>query len=394
MSAVPEFGHPMLAEWGLDPAVTYLNHGTVGCTPRRVLEAQRAIRDSIEWAPARSLLRELSTGIGPPRSEPPRLRVAAASVAEFVRARPEDLVFVDNSTTGANAVLRSQRFAPGDEILVTDLGYGAVTNAARYVARGAGATVRTIDLPWPYRPDAFVETIAGAIGPATRLVIADHVTSETALVWPIARIVAACHARGVPVLVDGAHAPGQIDLDVPSIGADWYVANLHKWACAPRSAGFLWAPAARQAELHPTVISWGLDQGFLAEFDWVGTRDPSPFLAAPAGLDFMRSIGLDAMRAWQGGLARETGRFLAGRWGVTLDRPDSMIAAMITVPLPERFGGDADAAQRLRDALLFEDKFEVQMHAGRGRLWARISAQVYVETADIERFAAAVLARG
>jgi isopenicillin-N epimerase len=387
------FGHAILGEWALDPAVLYLNHGTVGCTPRRVLAAQRAIRDEIERQPARFLLRELATDAGPPRTEPQRLRVAARVVAEFVGARGEDLAFVDNATAGANAVLRSQRFEPGDEILATDLGYGAVTHTARFAARAAGATVRVVEMPWPFDPALLPGAIAGAIGPCTRLAIVDHVCSESALVMPIAEIVSACHAKGVPVLADGAHAPGALDLDVPATGADWYVANLHKWACAPRSSGFLWARPERQAELHPPVISWGLDRGFLAEFDWVGTRDPSPFLAAPDGIAFMRDLGLDAMRAYQRGLAREGGRFLAARWGTTLDRPDSMVGAMITVPLPPRFGGTPEAAQSLRDALLFEDGIEVQMHAWRQRLWVRVSAQVYVEMADLARLADRVLAR-
>jgi isopenicillin-N epimerase len=387
------FGHALLAEWALDPDVLYLNHGTVGCVPRRVLAAQRAIRDEIERQPARFLLRELATETGPPRLAPQRLRVAAAAVAEFVGARGQDLVFVDNATAGANAVLRSQRFEPGDEILATDLGYGAVTYTARFAARGVGATVRVVEMPWPFDPARFADAIAAAIGPRTRLAILDHVTSESALVLPIAEMIAACHSRGVAVLVDGAHAPGALDLDVPATGADWYIANLHKWACAPRSSGFLWARPERQAQLHPPVISWGLDKGFLAEFDWVGTRDPSPFLAAPEGIAFMRDLGLDAMHAYQRRLAREGGRLLAARWGTALDRPDSKVGAMVTVPLPPRFAGTPEAAQRLRDALLFEDGIEVPVHAWRGGLWLRVSAQVYVEMADIERLADRVLAR-
>jgi isopenicillin-N epimerase len=184
-----------------------------------------------------------------------------------------------------------------------------------------------------------------------------------------------------------------LDLDLGAIGADWYIANLHKWACAPRSCGFLWAAPGRQGEVHPPVISWGFDQGYLAEFDWVGTRDPSPFLAAPEGIAFMRDLGLEAMRGYQHALALETGERLTRRWGTTLDRPDSMVGSMITVALPGRAGATRDDAQRLRDALLFEDAIEVQMHAWRDRLWARVSAQVYVEPADVERLAEAVLRR-
>lgn len=387
------FGHAMRSEWALDPQVVYLNHGTVGCTPRRVLAAQQAIRDEIERQPSRFLLRELATPVVPLRTETPRLRVAAARIAAFVGARGEDLVFVDNATTGANAVLRSLRFSPGDEILVTDLGYGAVTYAARFAARGAGAEVRVVELPWPFTPSGCADAIAAALGPRTRLAIVDHVTSESALVLPIERMVTACRSRGVPILVDGAHVPGALPLDLAAIGADWYTANLHKWACAPRGCGFLWSAPERQADLHPPVISWGLDHGYLAEFDWVGTRDPSPFLAAPEGLAFMRDLGLDAMREYQHALARETGALLTQRWGTTLDRPDSMVGSMITVALPEHAGRTKDDAQRLRDALLFEDRIEVQMHAWRERLWARISAQVYVERSDMELLADAVLKR-
>jgi len=392
--APARFGRAVRDLWPLDPAMLYLNHGTVGVTPRRVLETQQHLRDEIEREPARFLLRELSMGQSPARKEPPRLRVAMRPVAEFIRARPEDVVFVENATTGANAVLHSFPFERGDECLVTELNYGAVTHAARHAAELRGATVRSIEMPYPVGdPATCVETIAAAIGPRTRLLVVDHVTSETALVMPIRAIAERCRARGVALLVDAAHAPGQLDLDVPSLGVDWYVANLHKWACAPRSCAFLWARADRQAGLHPSVISWGYGKGFLEEFEMVGTRDNTSYLAAPAGLEFMRDLGLDEMRRYQHALAMETGRILTRRWGTPVETPESMIAAMITVPAPSSIGSTREDAQRLRDALLFEDRIEVQVHAIRGRVWLRISAQVYIEPADIERLGEAVAKR-
>jgi len=304
------------------------------------------------------------------------------------------VVFTDNITTAANGVLRSFPLAPGDEVLVTDHGYGAVTYTARYAAKLRGAGVRTLELPFPIRdPGEVVDAWTRAVTPRTKLAIVDHITSASALVMPVREIAAALKARGVAVMVDGAHAPGPVDLDVPSLGVDWYGANLHKWACAPRSSGFLWTAPERQADLHPAVISWGYEGGYLAEFDHGGTRDPSPFLAAPAGLAFLRELGIDAMRRYQHDLAWESGRILTSRWGTTLDTPRSMIAAMVTVPMPERAGTTDAEVQALRDALLFEDRIEVQMHAWRGRPWARICAQVYVEAADVERFAEAVLKR-
>ncbi len=389
------FGHSMLRQWQLDPAITYLNHGTVGATPRRVLAAQQAIRDEIERNPALVLLRELTEiAAGAPRDARPRLRLAADAVADFVSARGEDLVFVDNATTGVNAVLRSFAWREGDEILITDHSYGAITHAAAFVAREHGASVRVVELPYPVRgPGALVEAVAGALGPRTRLAIVDHITSESALILPIAEIAARCRARGVAILADGAHAPGVLPLEVAELGVDWYVGNLHKWAYAPRSCGFLWAPAGRQAGLHPPVISWGLDQGFSAEFDWVGTRDPSPWLAAPEAIAFQRELGFEAIRSHNHALAWDATRMLAKSWGTTLGMEEPMVGAMATLALPERAGATKEEAARLRDALLFEERIEVQLHEWRGRLWVRISAQIYNEMTDYERLAAAVGAR-
>jgi isopenicillin-N epimerase len=389
------FGRPMLEQWLLDPAITYLNHGTVGAPPRRVLAAQQAIRDEIERQPARYLLRELTgVRVGGPRADRPRLRVAADAVAAFVGASGEDLAFVDNATTGVNAVLRSLPLAAGEEMLVTDLAYGGVLNTARYVARERGLTLRTVELPDPcLGPPAFVEAIDSALGDRTRLLIVDHITADSALLLPVAEIAARCRAKGVLVLIDGAHAPGAIALDIPALDADWYVGNLHKWAWAPRSSGILWAARARQAALHPTVISWGLDQGLAAEFDLPGTRDPSPYLAAPAALELMRELGVEAVRKHNHDLAWSGARRLAELWDVPFATPEAMIGTMATVPLPQALGSTRDDAALLRDALLFQDGIEVQLLAWRGRLWTRISCQIYNDLGDVERLGAAVLAR-
>ena len=389
------FGRTRLSEWLLDPGITHLNHGTQGATPRRVLDAQRRIQDGIERQPAQHMLRELSAvAVGMPRSEPPRLRVAAAKVASFLGSRGEDLVFVDNITTATNAVLRSLDLREGDEILITDLVYGALGNAASYVAGRAGARVVQAKTPYPIAdPGAITDAILSAITPKTRLLLVEHIASESAILLPVAEIVERCRAKGVLVLVDGAHVPGSIAVDIPAIGADWYGANLHKWAHAPRSCGILWAAPRRQAETHPTVISWGLGRGFTTEFDWAGTHDPSAYLAAPEGIAYLNELGFDQVRAWNHDLAWEGARHLAKWWGVQLGVPESMIATMATLPVPASLGSTPEAAAALRDALLFEDRIEVQVHAWRGRIWVRISAQIYNEMADMERLAAAVLKR-
>jgi isopenicillin-N epimerase len=385
------FGHSMLEWWTLDPSVTYLNHGTVGAVPRHVLAVQQAIRDEMERQPSKFLLRDLSGLVGQARREPTRLRQAATAVAAFLGARGEDLVFVDNATTGVNAVLRSLALAPGDEILLTDHNYGGIARVAAFVARERGAHVRTICVPYPHFDRArLLQEVAGAIGPRTRVAVLDHVTSESALILPLVELAACCRDRGVAVLADGAHAPGMLPLDVPTLGVDWYAGNLHKWAHAPRSSGVLWVHPRRQADLHPPVISWGLDKGFLAEFDWVGTRDPSPWLAAPAGLAFLSQLGVEDVRRYNHDLAWRAASHLTDRWGTTFECDEASVGSMVTLPLPDSLGATAEDAARLRDALLDEDHIEIQVHAGHGRLWARVSTQVYNDWSDIERLADAV----
>jgi isopenicillin-N epimerase len=386
------FGAARRSDWPLDPAITYLNHGTVGVTPLRVLAAQQAIRDELARQPSQFLLRDVSGLVGTPTGRPTRIREAAATVAGFIGARPDDVVFVDNATTGANAVLRSVALEPGDEILLIDHAYGAVANAAAFVARERGARVRTVFVPYPaFDRAVLVGRVDDALGPRTRLAVFDHITSESALVLPLADLAARCRARGVPVLADGAHAPAVLPLDVPSLGVDWYTANLHKWACAPHTCGFLWAAPARQAGLHPPVISWGLDKGFTAEFDWIGTRDPSACLAAPEGLAFLADHGWDALRAYNHNLAWGGATMLADTWGTTLGFDEAAVGFMATVPLPQALGSTPADAARVRDRLLFHHQIEIQVHAAHNRLRARISVQVYTDATDLERLAAAVL---
>jgi isopenicillin-N epimerase len=381
----------MREQWVLDPQVTYLNHGTVGAPPRRVLERQQALRDEMERQPARFMLRELNGHQPAPWRTESRIREAARSVAGFLGSRAEDLVFVPNVTTGLNAVLRSIPFAPGDEVVIPDLAYGAIVLAAGYAARERGATLRIVEMPFPVRdPHDIVEAIASALTPRTRLAVIDHITSQTALVLPVAAIVAACHARGVPVLVDGAHAPGSLALDIPSIGADWYVANLHKWAHAPRACGILWAAPGRQRDLHHPVVSWGFGHGFRDEFDWNGTSDPTSCLAAPEGIAILREWGFDAVLDYMHSLAWEAACVLSDGWRTSLETPREMVGAMVTVPLSEAAGATDSDAARLRLALLVDDRIEVQLHAWRSRLWARVSAQIYNDRTDMARLAEAV----
>jgi isopenicillin-N epimerase len=391
---MPTFGRSMLDHWLLDPDCTYLNHGTVGAPPRRVLQRQQAIRDEIERHPSRFMLRELNGHQPMPWRAVSRLREAGDHVAAFLGSRPEDLVFVPNVTTGMNAVLGSLPLGPGDEVVITDLAYGAIALAAGAVCDRGGATLRTVHLEYPMRDAGdVVEPIVGALTPRTKLVVIDHVAAQTALVLPVAAVAAECRARGVPVLVDGAHVPGSRPLDIPSLGVDWYSGNLHKWAHAPRGCGILWAAPERQSGLHAPVVSWGRDKGFRDEFEHTATADPTSYLAAPEGIALLHEWDFAACVKYMHGLAWEAAGMLTERWRTTFAIPSDMVGTMVTVPLPEDAGTtDADAA-RLRLALLLEDRIEVQLHAWRGRLWIRVSTQIYNDRQDIDRLGDAVARR-
>lgn len=370
----PLLGAAVRHEWTLDPDFVTVNHGSFGATPRVVLAAQAACRSRMEAQPTRFMATEL----------PAALRAAADRLAGFLNARGQDIALVDNATTGCNAVLRSLPLQPDDEVLVLGHGYNAVRQTVRFVTERAGARMVEAPLPFPRpRPAALVEAVAACLGPRTRLAVVDHVTSGSALVLPIAEIVAACHAAGVPVLVDGAHAPGQLDLDLTALNADWYAGNCHKWLCAPKGSAFLWARPDRQAALHPTVISHGYGQGFAAEFDWTGTRDPSPFLAVPAALDFHARLGGAALRARNASLAAEAGLGLAARWGTEMGNAGCS-AAMAVVRLPATFGHDDAAARALRGRLLAAG-CDAPVHAIDGALWLRLSAFAYNEPEDYDR---------
>jgi len=378
----PALGAAIRHEWQLDPGWLTVNHGSYGATPRIVLAAQDEWRRRLEAQPSRFMRRIL----------PDALRQAAARLGEFIGAEGRDIAFLDNATVGCNAVLRSLRFAPGDEILVLDHGYRAVRNAARYVAERSQARIVEASMPFP-DPDAasIVACVERALSKRTRLVILDHITSPSALVLPLARLVALCHAAGTPVLVDGAHGPGQIALDLTAIAADWYVGNCHKWLMAPKGCAFLWARPDRQGDLHPVTISHGLGKGFLEEFDWTGTRDPSAYLAVEDAIAFHARLGGAALRARNAGLADAATALVAARLGSERGAGAEMSAAMGLVRLKLSGPATAERAVALRGRLL-DAGTDVPLHAHSGAIWLRLSAQAYNELSDYERLADIVAA--
>ena len=376
--------------WTLDPAITFLNHGSFGATPRVVLEKQSELRAQMEREPVRFFVRELE----------PLLDAARGELAEFIGADAAGLAFVPNATAGVNAVLRSLDLDKFDELLVTTQEYNASRNALDFVANLSGAKIVEADIPFPISsPEEVTARVLEKVTDRTRLVLIDHVVSQTALIFPVAEIVKELTSRGIDTLVDGAHAPGQVPLDVRAIGAAYYTGNLHKWVCAPKGAAFLFVRSNRRASIRPVSISHGANSPrrdrsrYLLEFDWTGTSDPSPYLCVPESLRFVGSLlpgGWISLVQRNHELALRARDLLCETLAIAAPAPDSMVGAMAAVPLPD---GDGDA---LQDRLLFEHHIEVPIMpwpAPPKRL-LRVSAAVYNTFEEYERLANALARTG
>jgi len=382
---------PHAAHWTLDPDIHFLNHGSFGACPSAILEAQREHRAALERAPVRFLARDLGE----------QLDAARASLAAFVGSAQEDLVFVPNATTGVNAVLRSMTLQPGDELIITNQGYNACNNAARYVAERAGAQVVVADVPFPIAsPEEAVEAVLAVVTPRTRLALLDHVTSPTGLVLPMKELVDGLKARGVETLIDGAHAPGMLELDIEALGAGYYTGNCHKWMCTPKGSALLWVRRDLQESVRPAVISHGANtpqpgrSRFQTEFDWCGTSDPTALLCVADALRFFEELlpgGWAELRAYNHALALEARALLCEALAIDEPAPASMIGTIASVPLPDGAGGggafDVDPLQR---RLYDEARVEVPIHPWPAppRRLLRISAQLYNARDDYEALAA------
>jgi isopenicillin-N epimerase len=390
MTSSPDLG----ALWPLDPAVSFLNHGSYGACPSEVLKHQAVLRAELEAEPVRFLGRELDA----------RLDVARRALGAFVGADPDDLAFVTNATSGVNAVLRSLPFESGDELLTTDHAYGACRNTLDFVARRTGARVVLVPIPFPVTsPDEIVETVLAKATSRTRLTLLDHITSPTALVLPIQAMVQALAARGIETLVDGAHGPGMVPLDLSRLGAAYYSGNCHKWLCAPKGSAFLWVRRDRQPEVHPLTISHGATgerpgrTRFRLEFDWTGTSDPTAWLTVPKAIDYVGGLlpgGWPAVMARNRALALEARGLLCAAAGTAPACPDEMIGSIASVRLPD--SPLVNPAWRQPDPLqprLLEGwgiEVPIMRWPGPPHRLIRVSAQLYNHRAQYARLADAL----
>ncbi len=382
--------------WLLDQAVTFLNHGSFGACPQRVLEFQNDLRARLERQPVQFLVRELE----------PLLDNARAALAQFVGADADDLVFAPNTTSGVNAVLRSLTFLPGDELLVTNHEYAACRNALNYVAERSGALVVVVNIPFPFSSaDEIIAPILAAVTSRTRLALLDHVSSQTGLVMPIGRLVGELASRGVDTLVDGAHAPGMVPLNIKKIGATYYTGNCHKWLCAPKGAAFLCVQPSRQKLIRPLVISNGASSArtdrskFQIEFAWTGTGEPSAYLCVPEVLKIMASLlpgGWPEIMTRNRALAIAARKILCASLKISEPCPEEFIGSLAAMPLPD---APPEALPRqpfneypLQDWLRRQHGIEVPIMAWPAppKRLLRISAQLYNSLPQYERLAVAL----
>jgi isopenicillin-N epimerase len=371
------------SHWPLEEDMTFLNHGSFGCCPRPVLAYQQELRDRLERQPVRFFVHDLES----------LWDEARTSLAHFLGATPEGLTFVANATHGVNTVLRSLEFEKGDELLVTDHEYNACRNALNYVAERTGAmvSVAKIDLPVK-QPEDILASILEKVTSRTKLLLIDHVSSPTAVVFPMESIVKEMRSRGIETLVDGAHAPGMLPLDLENLGAEYYTGNCHKWLCAPKGAAFLYVRPDCQPRIRPLAISHGANatrkdrSPFHLEFSWTGTSDPTACLSVPKAIEW---VGQQHPKGWPGVMERNNLLALCARsyiseslnWQPTA--PVSMVGSMVSFHMPDSETNTQPTsplyADPLQDKLWGEHRVEVPIipwPAPPKRLM-RISSQLY-----------------
>lgn len=361
----------------LQPDVVFLNHGSFGACPRPVFKAYQAWQLELERQPVEFLGRRFVT----------LMSEARKALSTFVGADADDLVYVPNATTGLNTVARSLPLGPGDEVLSTDHEYGALDHTWRFVCGKRGARYVRRSIPLPVKSvEQVVQAIWSGVTERTRVIFLSHITSPTAIILPVTELVRRARRAGIITVIDGAHAPGQIPLDLPALGVDFYSGNAHKWMLSPKGAAFLYARREVQHLLEPLVVSWGWDpkkpgnSRFIDTHEYQGTKDIAAYLAVPVAIRFMGEHDWPSVRRACHKLvryARERITALTGLEAITPDDP-AWFAQMASFPLPPC---DADA---LKQRLYEEYHIEIPICTWNGRQFVRISVQGYNTQADID----------
>lgn len=367
----------LASEFLLDPAVTYLNHGSFGACPRPVFEVYQRLQRQLERQPVEFLARRFEGSMAQARQ----------ALASYLGCEAQDVVYFPNPTTAINMVARSLALGPGDEILASDHEYGAMDRTWRFICRRGGATYVRQPIPLSLTSaQAFVETFWAAVSDRTRVIFLSHITSPTALRFPVEAICRRARQAGIMTIIDGAHAPGQIPLDLSALDADLYTGACHKWLCAPKGSAFLYASREAQAMLQPLVVSWGWEADhpsgspFIDHHQWQGTRDPAAFLAVPAAIDFQRQHDWDSVRARCHRLASQTRTRIINLTGLEpiYTDPEAFVQ-MFAARLPPL--DPWTLQQRLYD----EHHIEVLVKRWNQQPLIRVSFQAYNDEHDADR---------
>jgi isopenicillin-N epimerase len=376
----------------LKPGIVFLNHGSFGACPKPILELQAELRMQMEAEPVQFLWRRYEEHLEPSR----------IALADFIGARSRDLVFVTNSTTGVNAVVRSLKLRRGDELLTTNLDYNACHNVLAEAARRAGAKLVTAQVPFPLRDeDEVIDAVMSSITSRTRLAMIDHVSSDTAMILPVERLIRELEGRGVDTLIDGAHAPGMLPLNLRQLRPAYYTGNLHKWVCAPKGAAFLWVREDKQKEIQPAIISHGNNRHrpgyaeFQDRFDWAGTFDPTAWLCVGSSIHWLEKLvprGWSEVRQQNQMLAANARKLLCERLAVEPACPEAMLGSMATIVLPKKIQKPAQQGRIAPDQLRLYDKFRIEVPFSRidGKVSFRISAHLYNSLGEYDYLARAL----
>jgi isopenicillin-N epimerase len=387
--------NPFIRFWSLDPDVVFLNHGSFGACPHRILERQQELRAEMEREPVEFLYRRFE----------PRIDEARGALGRFVGADTDDLAFVPNATAGVNTVLRSLAFEPGDELLTTDHEYNACRNVLNFVAERSGAKVVVAAVPFPLDSETeVVNAVLSKVTGRTKLFLVDHLTSATGILFPLDSLIPPMADRGIDTLVDGAHAPGMLPLRIDELGAAYYTGNCHKWMCTPKGSAFLHVRRDRQNRVRPLSISHGANSirtdrsRFRLEFDFTGTDDPTPFLCIPEAIAFFEKVvpgGWDEVRARNRSLALRGRAILLEALGTPPPAPESMLGSLAAVPLPERRDG-VDLPPMSLDPIS-KELFERHRIEALVSVWPRspsrvlrVSAQLYNDESQFRTLARAL----
>ncbi|MBI5326403.1 MAG: aminotransferase class V-fold PLP-dependent enzyme [Ignavibacteriae bacterium] len=378
-----EFGNKIKSEWLLDDNVTFLNHGSFGATPIKVLKAKEEIERRLEREPLSFFADEYFV----------LLKESVSKLSKFIGAKEENLVLVENATTGVNTVLHSleKELKPGDEIITTNHVYQGVRNTMEYICKKTGAKAIEIDIPFPNADNKLIiEKIRDKINEKTKILIIDHIASPTALIFPIKELIDFCRSKGILTLVDGAHAPGMLDLNLEMIGADFYTGNCHKWMFTPKSCAFLSVSKKWQSMIKPLTISLFYGKSFSEEFAWTGTKNPAPFLSLSPAIDFYNSLNFDNVKDYNHNLVCEATEFICKELNIP-EFPDfEMLGFMASIEFPVKVPMNEHLTMELRNHFMKEYKIELSFHILNSKVFFRISSQVYNEIEDYKKLVTAM----